>query len=332
MSKQRYEEKMNHALNLYNKHRSAFHKNQKHKLNLENKYRHASSAERKAIKNKISSVNRANKSEKHIIEHYANYYRKCKKHVEEYIKRENRRKKTLANKTKTLNHAKIDKPGYWKTQRPLIMPKYPGTDHSYVYIDNNSESESSSTSLTANSISPGQYVNHFTQMEPTQHQIEGKLGGTLLSMDPVSGISGLKKQYDMLRRWSENGIEVEILHGQRPTQSAVLTAVSANFDAPRDNAISVSVSYEEVKWAKSAATKSSKKGSPGKKPAKKSTSNHRKKGNRSKNGRVPTYTVIKKGDSYWMFHKKYGTTISDMESWNGWHAKHLPIGKKIRVR
>ncbi|WP_156403187.1 phage baseplate protein [Secundilactobacillus kimchicus] len=332
MSKAQYEKALKTALNYYNKFKNIYNADSKLKDQLAEKYQHATVAEKEKLRKQIFAVQQAMFIASGNMSKYKAKYSAAKKKLAPYKAQESKRKKTIKNKEQSLNNAKKEKPGYWAAGRPLIMPKHPGTTHSYVYIDNSTETESSSTSMTSNSISPGQYVNHYTQMEPTQHQIDGKLGGSLKSMDPDSGIAGLKKQYDMLKRWSENGTEVEVLHGQRPTKSAVLTAVSANFDAPRDNAVSVSVTYQDTKWAKSATTKTSKSGSNGKKSKNKTDSNPKKKGDKSKKGKGPHYTKIQKGQGYWFFHKKYGTAVATLMAWNGWPEGKLPVGKRIRVK
>lgn len=332
MSKTQYEKELKSAKNYYNKFKNIYNADSKLKDQLVEKYQHATATEKDKLRTKIFYVQQSAMIASGNMDKYKSKYSAAKKKLAPYTVLANKHKKTAKNKEQSLNNAKTDKPGYWAAGRPLIIPKYPGTANSYVYVDNSTETESSSTSMTSNSISPGQYVNHYTQMEPTQHQIDGKLGGSLKSMDPDSGISGLKKQYDMLKRWSENGTEVEVIHGQRPTKSAVLTAVSANFDAPRDNAVSVSITYQDTKWAKSATTKTSKSGSSGKKKKNKTASNPKKKGDKSKKGKGPTYTKIQKGQGYWFFHKKYGTSVATLMAWNGWPEGKLPVGKRIRVK
>ncbi|MFC6275600.1 LysM peptidoglycan-binding domain-containing protein [Levilactobacillus tangyuanensis] len=42
--------------------------------------------------------------------------------------------------------------------------------------------------------------------------------------------------------------------------------------------------------------------------------------------------TIKKGDTYWGYHMKFGTSIKKLRSWNGFPDRKLPIGKKIRVK
>ncbi|HBF73706.1 MAG TPA: hypothetical protein DDW71_00400 [Lactobacillus sp.] len=249
-------------------------------------------------------------------------YTIAKSNLADYKKNQaaEKRKATLQLKKDIIAQMQVDKAGYWAAGRPFIIPKYPGTKNSYVFIDNISESETSTTDITTNSISPGQYVNHFTQTTPTQRQYDGKLGGTSVSEEP-----GLKKQLDMLKRWSMIGTEVEAHHGQRETDSAVLTSVASTFDAPRDNAVPISLTLQDVKWAQGNIKQTTKKNNTGKKPTTK--------GSRKKvKPKAGKYVTIKKGDTYWGYHLKYGTSVAKLRSWNGFKDRYLPIGKKVRVK
>lgn len=45
----------------------------------------------------------------------------------------------------------------------------------------------------------------------------------------------------------------------------------------------------------------------------------------------PVYHVVKKGDTYSSLGKKYGTKWQDIQKWNGYDPKKIPIGVKLRV-
>lgn len=44
------------------------------------------------------------------------------------------------------------------------------------------------------------------------------------------------------------------------------------------------------------------------------------------------YHVIKKGDTYWGLSGKYGSSIAQLRTWNGWADTKIPIGAKARVK
>lgn len=257
-------------------------------------------------------------------------YSKAKGNVSKIKKSSAAKKKQdyTALKSKMMEKMQKDDTEFWEANMPYIMPTHPGSENSYVFVDNQTQTESSSTEITSNALSPGQYINHYTQMSPTQHQIDGKLGGAL-----DSDVTELKKKYDMLKRWSENGTEVELHHGQRESNSAIITAVSANFDAPRDNAVPISITLQNVRWAKDATVTKSK-GKTASKKKKKATAKKKTptKGTRKKSNKAPgQYAVIKGGATTWAFHVKTGTAVTKLQNWNGFTGK-LPEGKKMRVK
>lgn len=325
-----YTQKMTAAKTNYNKAKSAYTQNIKSVSTLQSKLSKAkTSSEKSTLQSKIKSANKSVKNAKQKVTKTKRAYTKAKGNLASFKKSQaaEKRKATVKLKKKMITQMQKDKPGYWAAKRPFVIPKYPGTMHSYVFIDNTTESETSTSDMTTNSIAPGQYINHFVQNQPTQRQIDGKLGGSA-----TSKVSGLKKQYNMLRRWGRNGTEVELHHGQRGSNSAVLTSTGLTFDAPRDNALPVSVSLEDVKWATSEVKKSSKKKTTVKQAAgsgQKSPTKGTRKAAKPKSGK---YITIKKGDTYWGYHNSFGTSIAKLRSWNGFPDKKLPIGKKVRVK
>lgn len=325
-----YETQVTKAKTGYNKAKKTYDTNNKKLGDLKVRRTKAkTTSEKSTLDKKIKSATQSTKKAKGKVTKTKGTYNKAKSNLAAFKKSQaaERRKNALNTKKKIIAKMQKDKPGYWKAGRPFVIPKYPRSLSSYVYIDNTSESETVTTDLTTNSIAPGQYVNHYTQTSPVQHQIDGKLGGSL-----ISKIKGLKEQFDSLKRWSTNGTEMELHHGQRSSNHSVLTSVAANFDAPRDNAVPVSVTLEDVKWAKSEISKKSSKKtttSTGTNTGKKSATKGTRSNSKPKAGK---YLTIKKGDTYWGYHVSFGTSIAKLRSWNGFPDKALPIGKKIRVK
>lgn len=325
-----YNSQLAKAKAAYNRAKNTYNTNNKKLSELKSRRSAAkTAAEKKALDEKIQRASNSVKKAKRKVTKAKGAYNKAKSNLASFKKSQaaERRKAALNLKKKIIAKMQKDKPGYWKAGRPFVIPKYPRSINSYVFIDNASESETITTDLTTNSIAPGQYVNHYTQTSPVQHQIDGKLGGSL-----VSEVKGLKKQFDTLKRWSTNGTETELHHGQRQSNHSVLTSVAANFDAPRDNAVPVSITIEDVKWAKSEVKKKSSKKTTttkGNNTGKKSATKGTRKDTKPKAGK---YLTIKKGDTYWGYHVKFGTSIAKLRSWNGYPDRALPVGKKIRVK
>lgn len=44
------------------------------------------------------------------------------------------------------------------------------------------------------------------------------------------------------------------------------------------------------------------------------------------------YVTIKRGNTYWEFSKRYGTSIAQLRAWNHYRDRFLPIGKRVRVK
>lgn len=318
----KYQDAYSKAKNKYNSDKKIYNANKKTVSNLEARVKKATGNSKETLKRKLSNAKNTLKHSDSKLAKSKKAVNAASKNLTKFKKNQNseKRKAALKTKAKIFDKMKKEKPGYWAAKRPWIVPVYPGTENSFVFIDNTSESESTTSEMTTNAVSPGQYVNHFTQTQPIQRQIEGKLGGA-----SNSGVAGLKKQFNILRRWAATGTEVEY-RGQKHSTSAVLTSVTANFDQPRDNAIAVSVSLQDVKWAQSTTDKKKKKTND---TGKKTTTTGKRKKVKPKAGK---YLTIKKGDTYWGYHMKFGTSISKLRSWNGYPDRKLPIGKKVRVK
>lgn len=45
----------------------------------------------------------------------------------------------------------------------------------------------------------------------------------------------------------------------------------------------------------------------------------------------PIYHIVKRGDTYWELGKKYGVPWQQLQKWNKYPARAIPIGAKLRV-
>lgn len=325
-----YTKAVTKAKTKYNQSKRTLQKNQKKLKKLNMEWKAATSASNKhKVKLMLNKATISTNNAKHAVTKAKKAYTKANKNLAAFKKSlpAEKRKATLKLKKDMIVQMQKDKPGYWANGRPFIIPKYPGSIKSYIFIQNNNESETIQTDITTNAISPGQYINHYSQTSPVQRQFDGKIGGA-----QVSKVSDLKNQFDKLKRWSSRGTEVELHHGQRTSNSSVLSSVGITFDAPRDNAIPVSITMQDVKWAETMVKKSSKKTVKKKKGSnngKKSPTKGTRKKAKPKAGK---YLTIKQGDTYWGYHIRFGTSISKLRSWNGFPDRRLPIGKKVRVK
>lgn len=113
-------------------------------------------------------------------------------------------------------------------------------------------------------------------------------------------------------------------HGRRIYKNMLLHGLSIKANAKISNGFSFSCKLTEVRIAQSSyvapKTKAvtSKVASAGQKQTEnKKTTN--------------IYHLVKKGDTYSSLAKKYGTTISQLQKWNNYDARKIPIGVKLRV-
>lgn len=276
-----YNSQLTKAKSAYNKAKNTYNANNKKLSELKSRRSKAkTTTEKNSLDGKIKRATESTKKAKGKVNKTKGTYNKAKSNLAAFKKSQaaERRKASLKLKKKIIAKMQKDKPGYWKAKRPFVIPKYPRSINSYVYIDNTTESETVTTDLTT------------------------------------------------------NGTETELHHGQRQSNHAVLTSVASTYDAPRDNAIPVSITIEDVKWAKSEVSKKSKSKTITKKinnTGKKTPTKGTRKTNKPKAGK---YLTIKKGDTYWGYHVSFGTSIAKLRSWNGFPDKALPIGKKIRVK
>lgn len=233
-------------------------------------------------------------------------------------KNKNKRKKANERTKKIISHLQSTK--NWKNHQSFVMPAYPGSDHSYVWLFNISETNETDANVSTNAVSAGQYINYYTQSQPRVRSISAALYPPMFGYD-LDDKAELYKQFRKLEKWARDGTEL-CWHGYHQSKHTVFTQVSSSHDNTSGNTIPVSIAFQDVNWAKSnVSSKSTKSKSSGKKSAKKGT---RKK--------TTKYVVVKKGDTYSRWHKIYGTSIADLRKWNGWSDRGIPVGKRARVK
>ena len=44
------------------------------------------------------------------------------------------------------------------------------------------------------------------------------------------------------------------------------------------------------------------------------------------------YVTVRAGDTYWGWSQRYGSTVAQLRTWNGWEDRLIPIGARARVR
>lgn len=179
-----------------------------------------------------------------------------------------------------------------------------------------------SVSVTQYPVEEGEPFSDHVQKNPSDFAISG----FLLS-------DNWQTDFDKLKSLMEKGTVVKYV-GKRALSNVIILDIKEVHEKSVSNGGSVSISLRYVR-----ITKSAWKAAPPKKAAtqKPPTQAGKKKPIPPKSKPVTNtakavYHVIKRGDTYWAMSKKYGTSISQLRSWNKWKDTALPIGGKARVK
>lgn len=213
---------------------------------------------------------------------------------------------------------KMKKSKYWG-ERAYIMPKYPWSTSSYVFIRVNDEAPAFNTTVASNSAEKGKTNASNPQAQPTTISIQGVLGGDGAN----SHMKGLKQQAKRLERWSKNGTELT-WHGDHNLASTSITDFTPDFSheigTGGENIINITLTLTQTEYADS--------NTKNKKKAKKDTGNKQKKKKSTKKPKK-RYVVTKRGWTYYYISKKTKTPIKTLEKKNKYKPRAIPIGVKI---
>ncbi|WP_406945764.1 LysM peptidoglycan-binding domain-containing protein [Halobacillus sp. SY10] len=165
----------------------------------------------------------------------------------------------------------------------------------------------------------------------TKHPVEKEGGGSItdhVSVDPKSvSIKGILTRntneevetlISQLESWHKAGTLLQY-EGRRIMSNVVIESFDVDTDSKNQNGFSFSMTLVKIQLAKSSYQKSYK-------PV---TNEGRKQTKNPNTGKK--YHLVRKGDTYWGCARKYGTTVKQLEEWNPWPARVIPIGVKMRV-
>ncbi|MFC2948530.1 LysM peptidoglycan-binding domain-containing protein [Virgibacillus sediminis] len=118
--------------------------------------------------------------------------------------------------------------------------------------------------------------------------------------------------------WKENGTKLQY-EGRQIVPNVLIESLSYNADKNIANGFNFSMTLKKVRFGETSYT-----------PQTKPVTNSGQKQTKNKNEEA-VYHVVKRGDTYWGQARKYGTTVKQLEEWNPWPARGIPIGVKMRV-
>lgn len=181
-------------------------------------------------------------------------------------------------------------------------------------IDSMQESFNASVNVTSYPVEEGLPLNDSVQRNPKTYSLSGKI------------LRKKSKDAEEVREKLENymnkGTLVKYV-GRISAKNVLITSIQGSYESTVGNGLSFTMDLQEVRVAKTPyAKKKTKKKKSGKKSVSKNSTNSNKK----------KYHVVKKGDTYWLMSKKYGTTIQQLRKWNGYPDRKIPIGVKLRVK
>lgn len=118
--------------------------------------------------------------------------------------------------------------------------------------------------------------------------------------------------------------------GKMTASSVVILDISGSHGANISNGMTLDISMRRVRITTTSWQKTPPKAKTDQKPP---TSGGTKKTTPAKPTVAPEkYHVVEKGQTYWYMSGKYGVSIAQLRTWNGWADTKIPIGAKARVK
>lgn len=119
--------------------------------------------------------------------------------------------------------------------------------------------------------------------------------------------------------WKKNGTVLQY-EGRQVVQNVLIETFSFSADKSMANGFSFSMKLKQVRFAEITYI-------PQAKPV---TNGGQKQTQNKKANEV--YHLVKRGDTYWALARKYGSNVKQLQTWNKYPARVIPIGVKLRVK
>lgn len=185
-----------------------------------------------------------------------------------------------------------------------------------IFIE--SEEENHSVNATEYAVEKGEPFTDHVSKNPSSFS----LSGYILSDDWETDKEKLVKIM--------NAGKIINYVGKMSASSVIILDIKGAHGAEIANGMTLNISLRRVRVTTTSWQKSPPKAKPDQKPP---TSGGAKKTTPAKPTVAPEkYHVVKKGDTYWGMSGKYGTSIAQLRTWNGWADTKIPIGAKARVK
>lgn len=118
--------------------------------------------------------------------------------------------------------------------------------------------------------------------------------------------------------WKKNGTPLQY-EGRQIVQNVLIESFSYSASKDNANGFNFSMKLKQVRFAEIRYI-----------PQTKPVTNGGQQQTQNKKNQV--YHLVKRGDTYWDLARKYGSTVKQLQTWNRYPDRFIPIGVKLRVK
>lgn len=178
------------------------------------------------------------------------------------------------------------------------------------------ESESHSVDATAYAVEKGEPFTDHVAKRPSEFSISGYI---------------LSNNFDAAKNSLIKSMEIGKVvkyTGKAVFSNVVILDISGEHGEEVKNGMAISIKLRRIRITTTPWQKVPPKTKPVVKPVTQS-------GKKKPSGTRATqavYHTTRKGDTYWGWSKKYGTSITQLRAWNGWPDKKIPVPGLARVK
>ena len=177
-----------------------------------------------------------------------------------------------------------------------------------IKISAESEEEDVAQTVASFPVQSGNAITDHTQQESQTWSFEGKIYG--------KNQTEVDKKFQQLLNWAHAGTLLRY-YGAIHHGNMMITNLHKTYDEGGfTNAIKFTMELRYVAVVKTSFTKAKHVGPKKPKPAKK----------------PGVYVTVRRGNTYWGWWVKYGTSIQTLRNWNHWPDRRIPIGARARVK
>lgn len=180
------------------------------------------------------------------------------------------------------------------------------------------EEKTGDVGVPAHPVEDGLALNDHVERQPFGLSLTGKL------IRPTN--DRLERLIQVLEGYRDKGTIVSY-EGRRIYQNMLIEKFTYRADKSMKNGYTFTMSLRQVRVADSPYIAPT----PQVKAQVKKTSEAGRKQTENKKT-SPVYHVVKKGDTYYALGLKYGTPWPQLETWNSYPPRSIPIGVKLRVK